>query len=157
MKKHGYTLAFTLLGLCLAYVFSGPLRNPPKNASVVGTPLAREKEEAVYAEGTITLDASVEKQASAAPVLFVMAKAQEAGPPIAVKKVVHPRFPFSFSIGQSDNMVGEDFFDGDIVVIARLDRDGAAGPKQPGDLEGMVQIKRGESRNVNIRVGPNGT
>ena len=107
----------------------------------------------VYAEGTIDVAPSAKSIAAHTPVLFVMIKAAVAGPPLAVKRVDRPVFPFSFSITEADSMAGGGFFDGNVNLIARLDQDGMAGPKQPGDLETILEIKKGSSRRVSVLIG----
>jgi len=55
---------------------------------------------------------------------------------IAAKRIEHPTFPVSFEITNADVMVEGSELRGMVDVIARLDRDGQAGPAQPGDIEG---------------------
>jgi hypothetical protein len=71
-------------------------------------------------------------------VLFLIARRGEAGPPTAVKRVPSPRFPFDFSIGPADRMVEAVPFTGPLQITARLDADGNAGTRDPGDLEGQL-------------------
>jgi cytochrome c-type biogenesis protein CcmH len=89
---------------------------------------------------------------SHAEVLFIIARSASGGPPVAVKKISHPAFPLEFSLGTADNMVGEDFFEGNLQIVARLDADGNAGPKQPGDVEGTAAVSE-RSRRVQIIIG----
>ena len=59
------------------------------------------------------------------------------GPPVAVKRIVDPRFPLTFTLGQADAMAGG-AFEGELEVVARLKMDGQAGPVAAGDLEGRA-------------------
>ena len=162
MKDAKYIFLFCVIGLALAWAVSGPLRRPPER--LVGTPLAgggstlsptgpmpaQEPAGEVYARGTIEL-ASSASRSDAPPTLFLIARPAQGGPPVAVRKIGAPRFPFEFSLTTAHNMVGEDFFPGDLTIVARLDADGAAGPRQPGDWEGTAAAGEG-SRDVRLVV-----
>ncbi len=159
MNDKKYISICVVAGLVLAYGVSGPLRSSDKNAPRVGTPLHSEKEEssskvsdAVYAQGTVSLASPLEAQAEKAAALFVMGKSPMGGPPFPVKRFEKPIFPLSFSLTTANNMTGEDFYDGDILLVARLDKDGVAGPKQPDDIEARVEIKKGASRAINLTI-----
>lgn len=56
------------------------------------------------------------------------------GPPLAVKKIDAPTFPFEFEVGPGDVMMKGMPFNGPFDVQARLDADGNAMTKAPGDL-----------------------
>jgi cytochrome c-type biogenesis protein CcmH len=106
--------------------------------------------------GTVRLADGVEPGAG---ILFVIARRGEgAGPPLAVRKLDASRFPVEFSIGASDVMIPGLRFEGDIVLTARLDRDGNPMTRDPADLSGAlpdrvqpgatgveIVLKRGES------------
>jgi cytochrome c-type biogenesis protein CcmH len=70
-------------------------------------------------------------------VLFVIVRRPQGPPrPLAVKRVDSPRFPVAFEITNADVMMKGSELRGMVEVVARLDKDGVAGPAQPGDLEG---------------------
>ena len=73
---------------------------------------------------------------------------------MAVKRVDGPRFPVTFEITNKDVMVQGSELRGMVDVIARLDKDGVAGPPQPGDLEGRFDKNPTlpGSRDVNIVI-----
>lgn len=169
MKDIKYILIFTAIGLALAFAVSGPLRRPPQE--MVGTPLrpmmgsgstiatgsnqpASEKKQ-VYAQGTISLGNGI-MGIEGRPLFLIIKAAVDGrpagGPPVAVKRIDRPTFPLSFSLTNENNMVGSDFYDGDLVLIARLDKDGAAGPKQPEDFESSTIIKAAESRQAQVTI-----
>ena len=69
--------------------------------------------------------------------LFIIARIQgspDRGPPVAVRRVSAPRFPFKFRLGPADVMLQGMPFDGPFDVRARLDADGNVMTKAPGDL-----------------------
>jgi cytochrome c-type biogenesis protein CcmH len=71
-------------------------------------------------------------------VLFVIVRRPQGMPrPIAVKRIDRPQFPVSFELTNEDVMVEGSELRGMVNVLARLDKDGQAGPPQPGDLEGQ--------------------
>jgi hypothetical protein len=55
-----------------------------------------------------------------------------------VKRLPNPTFPVAFSLGPEDQMLGGTPFAGEVTLLARLKRDGAAGPPAPGDLGGAA-------------------
>lgn len=85
--------------------------------------------------GQIRLADQVASQANAQSVLFIIAR-KKVGPPLAVKRVVAPQFPLEYQLGPQDVMLPGAVFQGEVDLSVRLDRDGNAGPAQPGDLTG---------------------
>ena len=70
-------------------------------------------------------------------VLFVIVRRPGGTPrPVAAKRIENPKFPVPFEITNADVMVQGSELRGMVDVMARLDRDGQAGPAQPGDIEG---------------------
>jgi hypothetical protein len=88
--------------------------------------------------GTVSLAAELEGRVPAGAVLFLIARRGESGPPLAVKRIVGARFPLEFSIGPEDRMIEQMPFDGPLRLTARLDADGNAMTRQPGDLQGAA-------------------
>jgi hypothetical protein len=149
MKDTKLVILFVAIGLALAWFVGAPLRRPASAQPQVGTPLDEGK---VYAEGIINVGPDVGNITSMHyPALFLFVKAPGGqGAPIAVKRIANPVFPFEYKLTQRNNMAGDDFYDGDIIVTARLDADGAVGPKQPGDLEAAAPIVKGADRHINL-------
>jgi hypothetical protein len=86
-------------------------------------------------EGQITVDASLGDPGSGT--IFIVVRNQgmpNQGPPLAVKRIADPKFPASFQISASDMMMPGIPFVGPFDIYARLDRDGNAMTKDPGDL-----------------------
>lgn len=87
--------------------------------------------------GRVQLSPALADQVRSTDVLFVIVKRPGGSPrPIAAKRIENPIFPVSFEITNADVMVAGSELRGMVDVIARLDRDGQAGPVQPGDIEG---------------------
>lgn len=72
-------------------------------------------------------------------VLFIIARVGAGGPPLAVQRVAVPSFPHEFSIGPGDRMIKARPFAGSIQLTARLDLDGNAMSRSPGDLQGSAR------------------
>ncbi|MEK6526402.1 MAG: hypothetical protein AABZ22_05970 [Nitrospirota bacterium] len=88
--------------------------------------------------GQVTIAPALAAKVSATDVLFVIVRRPQGPPrPIAVKRIDGPRFPMSFEITKNDVMVEGSELRGMGDVVARLDKDGRAGPPQNGDLEGQ--------------------
>lgn len=85
--------------------------------------------------GTIRLPARWAERASGTIFVVVrMAGTPDRGPPLAVKRIRNPSFPQAFTVGPADIMLPNMPFRGPFDVYVRLDRDGNAMSKEPGDL-----------------------
>ncbi len=71
-------------------------------------------------------------------ILFLIARRQDTGPPLAVLRIPNPSFPYEFELGQANVMIPTLRFEGDLQLTARLDSDGNARTKLPGDLVGKI-------------------
>ena len=87
--------------------------------------------------GTVELAPEFAGRTPASAVLFVIAR-RGAGPPLAVKRVPQPQFPLQFSIGPDDRMIASMPFVGPIELTARIDGDGNATSRSPGDVMGTA-------------------
>jgi hypothetical protein len=164
LKDAKYIALFVVLGLILAYVTSGPLRKKPGTEPQVGTPLqaplkpmaaataqSATENERVYVTGTINVAASLPSTITKR-VLFLIVRSPAGGPPVAVKRVESPTFPLTFALSPANNMVGTDFFEGNLVLVARLDADGGAGPKTPDDIEVTTPVASDGDRRVALTI-----
>ena len=88
--------------------------------------------------GRVSIDPGLAANVNPTAVLFVIVRRPQGPPrPLAVKRIDAPRFPVSFEITNQDIMVEGSELRGMVDVVARLDKDGRAGPAQSGDLEGQ--------------------
>lgn len=90
---------------------------------------------------TVTIEASDPDTLSAgARTLFVFARgAQEAGMPIAVRRLVPSEFPLTLRLSDSDSMAGRLLSEaGDVVISAQLSRNG-----QPGEQNAAFTARSG--------------
>ncbi len=98
-----------------------PAATPPGGE---GAPLA----------GTIRVADELAQRVPPGAVLFLIARRGESGPPLAVKRISGPSFPLEFEIGPGDRMIKSMPFEGTLQLSARLDGDGNATSRTPGDL-----------------------
>ncbi len=93
-------------------------------------------------KGTITLG-EAHKDSAPVGVLFIMAKMPPQGgmrgPPILVKKVNMPKFPYPFELTSNDVMMQGMPIPEKLLVQVRLDQDGDAISRTPGDLFGEAE------------------
>ena len=89
--------------------------------------------------GTVRLSEALSAPVPPGAVLFVIARRGGAGPPLAVKRVPAPRFPLDFSLGPDDRMIQAMPFVGPLRITARVDADGNATSRDPGDLQGAAE------------------
>jgi len=86
-------------------------------------------------------------------VLFVIVRRPGSAPrPLAAKRIDHPQFPVAFEITKKDMMIEGSELRGMVDVIARLDKDGVAGPAQPGDLEGRFEKNPTLPGSANVEI-----
>ena len=89
-------------------------------------------------EGTVRLAAGLEGRVPPDAVLFIIARRGGAGPPLAVKRIRAPGFPLDFTLGPEDRMIQSIPFTGPFQVSARVDSDGNALSRSPGDMSGAA-------------------
>jgi hypothetical protein len=94
--------------------------------------------EASPISGTLTLGTGMEEKVRPGSVLFLIARAGTAGPPLAVVRIQNPTFPLDFEIGPDDRMIQSIPFVGPLRLTARVDGDGNAMTRDPGDLSGAA-------------------
>ncbi len=89
-------------------------------------------------QGSVSVSAELADRVPQGAVLFLIARRGGAGPPLAVERIASPRFPVEFSLGPEDRMIQTLPFAGELQISARLDADGNAMSREPGDLEGRA-------------------
>jgi hypothetical protein len=90
--------------------------------------------------GVVDIDPGQASKLAPGDTLFIIVKNAPVGPPLAVKKIVGPTFPVPFDIGPADAMMGPDSWTaGPFWISARLDKDGNAMSKGPGDVAGKIE------------------
>jgi len=85
-------------------------------------------------------------------VLYVFARAEPSGPPLAVRRIANPTFPLTLSLSDADRMrpdLSLNAASGPLFVTARLSESGNALP-QSGDRFGTQQAQPGEPIEITI-------
>lgn len=85
-------------------------------------------------------------------VVFVALRAEGGGPPIAVRRIERPRFPLELVLSQSDSMMGALLPESGTLSV-RLDGDGSASTREPGDLEARAGVRKGEATQLILKPG----
>ncbi|MCP3983328.1 MAG: hypothetical protein GY723_03010 [bacterium] len=88
--------------------------------------------------GTIRLAEALADRVPPGAVLFLIARTSPEGPPSAVKRISDPNFPLEFALGPSDRMIQATPFAGPFQLSVRIDADGNAMTRNPGDLQGRA-------------------
>lgn len=110
-------------------------------AVVVGTGCYKKSEPPKPAtiSGTVTVSPELAKDVTPQHILFLVVRPADAppfGPPVAAHKMTNLTFPVQYSVSQKDVFFEGVTLEGKVNVYAKLDKDGNAGPPEPGDLEG---------------------
>jgi hypothetical protein len=90
--------------------------------------------------GTISIDSKLAGKIDPNAVLFISAKPAEGPqvgvPPVASQRVASPAFPLAYTLTQADVIMPGATLSGQFNIVAKLMKNGAAGPVGPGDIEG---------------------
>jgi len=90
--------------------------------------------------GELRLAPALKDKVSVGDTIFLMVRtAGMPGPPLAVRKLTSGTWPLSFTIDSRDAMVPGTKLDGKVTVSARVDKDGDAISKNPGDVVGASE------------------
>jgi hypothetical protein len=104
--------------------------------------------------GVIKLDAKVKDKVQAGDTIFVVARKFDpkampgTGTPLAVKKLIVAGWPLAFTLDSRDAMIVGTKIEGQVYVTARVDKDGDAMTKNPGDVAGQSKPFQPPSKTV---------
>lgn len=88
-------------------------------------------------KGEIRLDKKVRDQVKAGDVIYIVARsADNPGPPLAVRRLTAADWPLAFSLDSRDAMMAGTQLAGKVTISVRVDKDGDAMTKNPGDVVG---------------------
>lgn len=89
--------------------------------------------------GTITVDPTLAGAIAPSDVMFITARAVGAngqpGQLLAARRITPVVFPLNYTLSKGDLMMGGEFR-GPVNIVARIKKNGMAGPPAAGDLEG---------------------
>lgn len=117
-------------------------KSPPKPAPPPKTaPPAAEGGKTI--RGVVRVAPALAEKAKGKAAIFIIARGKQPGPPLAVMRILNPRFPLEFTMSEQNVMMQGVAFAGEVSLIAKLDGDGKVGT-QPGDIfggaRGPVQV-----------------
>jgi hypothetical protein len=109
----------------------------PDDAPLAPASAPRAETARTVLSGTIRVDDALKEKIPANGTLFIIARPEgaAAGPPALVKRVAGVTFPYNFVLDSDNVMMGGPVPE-KLTVSARLDQDGDAMSKSPGDLTG---------------------
>lgn len=113
---------------------TGPSALPSGHPSInQAAPVATDKTPAL--SGILHVDNALKSKIPQHGVIFLMARqADVPGPPLAAKKLPLGVWPQRFEMGADDVMLEGGTLTGTVIITARVDQDGDAMTKDPGDL-----------------------
>jgi len=119
---------------------AAPAMPPAPGGATRGNVAAASADGGAPIRGRVELGADLAGAVPASATLFVVARRAGAagGPPLAVLRLPDPALPLDFEIGPNNVMIQGMPFSGDISLSARLDADGDAMTRAPGDLSGEL-------------------
>jgi hypothetical protein len=91
--------------------------------------------------GVLALDPKVKSKVAEGDTIYLVARsADQPGPPLAVKKLTASKFPMAFVLDGRDAMMAGTKMSGKVTITARVDKDGDAMTKNPGDVTGTKTV-----------------
>ena len=90
--------------------------------------------------------------AATSGVLFAALRTGAAGPPVLVKRVASPSFPYDLELTVADAMMGGALPDGGVLTL-RLDTDGDALTKGPEEPQAVIEVRRGQPARATLGGG----
>jgi cytochrome c-type biogenesis protein CcmH len=129
---------------------AGEKKQPAPPAPSASAPAAT----SAQVSGTLTIDPKLKVNVDPNAALFIIARPAggAGGPPLAVKKIDKPVFPLTYSLSQENVMMQGTPFAGKINITVRLDKDGNAVTRTPGDMTGDYKKNPVEVGAKNIDV-----
>ncbi len=124
----------------LSRIFPPESALPPPTGEAPPPPPGGARPPAVAAapiRGRIEIAPELAERAASSRVVFLIARAPGGGPPVAARRL-EPRFPLEFELGPDDRMIQSRPFEGPLLLSARLDGDGNATTRSPGDVQGAA-------------------
>jgi len=115
-----------------------PAMPPPTRGAPPPSPDALPTAEDLAIRGVVRVAAEFSNELPSGATLFVIARGEGGGPPLAVKRIEGARFPLDFSLGPADRMIAARPFRGPLELSAWIDQDGNVTSRVPGDLQGTA-------------------
>ncbi|MFI5347837.1 MAG: hypothetical protein ACHQ51_15810 [Elusimicrobiota bacterium] len=135
---------------------SGPMGRDAEMAPEFAEVAAAARGQAPSAEfsitGTVKLSGKLKEPWPAGAPVFVIARAEQGGPPFAVRRYDGVKAPFRYSLGADNVMMAGTAAPKRLTVSVRVDQDGDAMTRQMGDLEGGPSAPIGTNGTADVTV-----
>lgn len=115
---------------------------PAPSGAFAGTTPGGQFDPKTVLAGVIKVDDKLKRKIAAGDTIFVVARRYEEGStapgtPLAVQKLTADKWPLPFALDSRDAMLAGTTLSGKVVVTVRVDKDGDAMTKNPGDVTGQ--------------------
>jgi hypothetical protein len=119
-----------------------PLGGAQPSGAFGGTTPGGDFDPKTILSGVIKVDGKIKDKIASGDTVFVVARRYEEGStapgtPLAVQKLTVGAWPLKFSLDSRDAMFAGTAMTGKIIVTVRVDKDGDAMTKNPGDVTGQ--------------------
>lgn len=93
----------------------------------------------LHISGSIEIDPQLAKKTQGSDVIFLIARPATGGPPLAVVRMMGNKYPMAFQITDQNLMMQQQVVDMPLELSVRVDKDGDAMTRNPGDLTGTYE------------------
>lgn len=142
------------LGAMAAGNSMGGAAAPPAGGAFAGETPGGELDPKTVISGVLKLDGKMKDKVKPGDTIFVVARKFEegappgSGTPLAVKKLIVGTWPLEYTLDSRDAMLVGTKMEGKVIVTARVDKDGDAITKNPGDVTGQSKAVVPPQKNV---------
>ncbi len=125
----------------------GEFEDPAMNARMAMAGPPKPVDPNMFLKGTIGVAPATADKVAAGDILFLAIKpvnpvsGEVIGGTIAADRIDVDDVPLSFTLTGADVMISGAEFAGEVLITARIDRDGEARTRNPGDVEGTLRAK----------------
>lgn len=102
--------------------------------------------------GTIDIDQKLIKLTSESDTIFLIARPATGGRPLAVERFVGNNYPYRFSLTEKNMMMPQENITTPLNLSVRVDKDGNAMTRAPGDLVGVFEKNPVSLQSDNIHL-----
>jgi len=136
---------------------TGPAQGGAAPSAFAGETPGGEFDPKTVISGVIKLDPKLKDKVQSGDTIFLVARRYEEGStapgtPLAVRKLTVGTWPLAFSVDSRDAMLVGTKLAGKVIVTVRVDKDGDAITKNPGDVIGQSKPLEPPSKNVVVQL-----
>ncbi len=102
-------------------------------------------------QGKVYIDDKIKNQCKGT--LFIIVRKGSSPQPLAVKRSLHPDFPYDFTITPADVLMPEraNEFEGELILMARISKSGSPMP-QKGDCESDALVVNAGDKDIKLLI-----